>query len=137
MERGGDIERGGDVGAALRELAPQVLGALVHHHGHFDACEDAVQDALLDATVAWSERGVPQSPRGWLITVASRKLVDRWRAETARRRREATVAAMEPPEIRVAPDAAQHTALDDTLPLLFLCCHPALSPPSQVALSAG
>jgi RNA polymerase sigma factor (sigma-70 family) len=135
MERGGDLERGGDVEATLRELAPQVLGALVRHHGHFDACEDAVQEALLDATVTWSERGIPQSPRGWLITVASRRLVDRWRAETARRRREATVAALEPPENRVDPDAAQRAAVDDMLPLLFLCCHPALSPPSQVALT--
>jgi RNA polymerase sigma factor (sigma-70 family) len=120
-----------DIGPTLRELAPQVLGALVRHHGHFDACEEAVQDALLDATVAWSEHGIPQSPKGWLITVASRRLADRWRSETARRRREATVAALEFSE-HPAPPAP---ATDDTLALLFLCCHPALSPPSQVALT--
>src|SRR4051794_8404795 len=106
-------------------------GALVRHHGHFDACEDAVQDALLEATVAWSERGIPQSPKGWLITVASRRLADRWRSETARRRREATVAALESSEDPAPPAPAA----DDTVSLLFLCCHPALSPPSQVALT--
>jgi len=125
------VDRGADIGQTLRTLAPQVLGALVRHHGHFDACEDAVQDALLDATVVWSERGIPESPKGWLITVASRRLADRWRSETARRRREATVAALESSE-HPAPPAP---AVDDTLALLFLCCHPALSPPSQVALT--
>ncbi|HLM04477.1 MAG TPA: DUF6596 domain-containing protein [Blastococcus sp.] len=125
------MDRGADIGQTLRTLAPQVLGALVRHHGHFDACEDAVQDALLDATVVWSERGIPESPKGWLITVASRRLADRWRSETARRRREATVAALESSE-HPAPPAP---AVDDTLALLFLCCHPALSPPSQVALT--
>ena len=125
------MDRGADIGQTLRTLAPQVLGALVRHHGHFDACEDAVQDALLDATVVWSERGIPESPKGWLITVASRRLADRWGSETARRRREATVAALESSE-HPAPPAP---AVDDTLALLFLCCHPALSPPSQVALT--
>jgi RNA polymerase sigma factor (sigma-70 family) len=125
------MERATDLGTTLRELAPQVLGALVRHHGHFDACEDAVQDALLDATVVWSERGIPESPKGWLITVASRRLADRWRSDTARRRREATVAALESSEYPTPPAPAA----DDTLALLFLCCHPALSPPSQVALT--
>ena len=129
------MTRGTDIEATLRELAPQVLGALVRHHGHFDACEDAVQEAMLDATVAWSQRGVPESPRGWLIAVASRRLVDQWRAEAARRRREATAAALEPSQDRTVPDAAPRAAVDDTLPLLFLCCHPALTPPSQVALT--
>jgi RNA polymerase sigma factor (sigma-70 family) len=120
-----------DLGPTLRTLAPQVLGALVRHHGHFDACEDAVQDALLDATVAWSEHGIPHSPKGWLITVASRRLADRWRSDTARRRREATVALPEAPEHPIPPPSAS----DETLALLFLCCHPALSTPSQVALT--
>jgi RNA polymerase sigma factor (sigma-70 family) len=120
-----------DIGPTLRALAPQVLGALVHHHGNFDACEDALQDALLDATVAWSEHGIPKSPKGWLITVASRRLADRWRSDTARRRREATASATESPE----DPAPRAPARDDTLALLFLCCHPALSPPSQVALT--
>jgi len=125
------MEPATDIGPTLRALAPQVLGALVRHHGHFDACEDAVQDAFVDATVAWSEHGIPHNPKGWLITVASRRLADQWRSETARRRREATVAALESPE-HPAPPAP---ATDDTLSLLFLCCHPALSPPSQVALT--
>jgi RNA polymerase sigma factor (sigma-70 family) len=125
--------RAGDIEATLRELSPQVLGALVRHYGHFDACEDAVQDALLAATVAWSERGIPQSPRGWLITVASRRLTDRWRSDSARRKRE-TTAAMEPvvEQPALTPEAAD---ADDSLALLFLCCHPCLSPPSQVALT--
>lgn len=120
----------------LRELAPQVLAAVVRHHGRFDACEDAVQEALLAAAVQWGEHGVPESPRGWLITVAARRLTDQQRSEVARRRREETVAALVPSDAQVSPaaDAGQATD-DDTLTLLFLCCHPALSPPSQVALT--
>src|SRR5215472_9458046 len=76
----------------LRELAPQVLGALVRRCGQFDACEDAVQEALLAAAVQWPVEGVPDRPRSWLLTVASRALVDTWRADSARRRRE-TMAA--------------------------------------------
>ncbi len=72
----------------LRELAPQVLGALVRRYGHFDACEDAVQEALLAATVQWPDEGLPQNPRGWLITVASRRVTDQLRSDQARRRRE-------------------------------------------------
>jgi RNA polymerase sigma factor (sigma-70 family) len=125
------MEAATDIESTLRGLAPQVLGALVRHHGHFDECEDAVQDAFLDAAVAWSERGIPQSPKGWLITVASRRLADRWRSDTARRRREADVAARESTQEPAPPAPAS----DDTLSLLFLCCHPALSPPSQVALT--
>jgi len=110
----------------LRELGPQVLGALVRRHGRFDACEDAVQEALLAAAVQWPDEGVPDDSRGWLITVASRRLTDQLRSEQARRRREDHVAA-EP-----LPDAPAH---DDTLALLFLCCHPVLSPGSQIALT--
>ncbi|HEX6579975.1 MAG TPA: DUF6596 domain-containing protein [Actinomycetota bacterium] len=112
----------------LRELAPQVLGTLVRRHGQFDACEDAVQEALLAAGLQWTG-GVPDDPRAWLVTVASRRLVDGWRSESARRRREEITAAMEV----TAPD--QRTDRDDTLTLLFLCCHPALSVPSQLALT--
>ncbi|MYV71349.1 RNA polymerase sigma factor, partial [Streptomyces sp. SID2131] len=72
----------------LRELAPQVLGALVRRYGVFDACEDAVQEALLAAALQWPEAGVPENPRGWLVTVASRRLVDQVRGDSARRRRE-------------------------------------------------
>jgi RNA polymerase sigma factor (sigma-70 family) len=111
----------------LRDLAPQVLGALVRRHGQFDACEDAVQEALLAATRQWPDDGIPQHPRAWLTTVATRTLIDHWRTDSARRRREAT-AALDPTN---QPPAAD----DDPLVLLFLCCHPALSPPSQLALT--
>jgi RNA polymerase sigma factor (sigma-70 family) len=113
----------------LRELAPQVLGALVRRHGQFDACEDAVQEALLAAARQWPADGLPDRPRSWLLTVAGRSLVDAWRADSARRRRELTAATLEP---------AGHeppTGQDDTLVLLFLCCHPTLSHPSQLALT--
>ncbi|HLU71454.1 MAG TPA: DUF6596 domain-containing protein [Nonomuraea sp.] len=111
----------------LRELAPQVLGALVRRYGHFDTAEDAVQEALLAAALRWPEEGVPDNPRGWLVTVAARRLTDLLRAEQARRRREDTVARWRVPEpVRSG---------DDTLVLLFLCCHPSLPPASQIALT--
>ena len=122
----------------LRELAPQVLGALVRRYGHFDMCEDAVQEALLAAAVQWPEQGVPANPRGWLITVAARRLTDQWRSDQARQRREATVAAQAPADEALAPgpgDQEQPPDRDDTLTLLIMCCHPALSPASQVALT--
>ena len=119
----------------LRELAPQVLGALVRRHGQFDACEDAVQEALLAAALKWPGEGVPEQPRSWLLTVAGRALVDAWRADSARRRRE-TAAALDPTAHTHAADAVVAGAVrDDTLTLLFLCCHPALSAPSQLALT--
>jgi RNA polymerase sigma factor (sigma-70 family) len=113
----------------LRELAPQVLGALVRRYGRFDASEDAVQEALLAAATQWPDQGVPENPRAWLVTVASRRLVDGWRTESARRRREEHVAVLDVPEPAGAPGQ------DDTLTLLFLCCHPSLSVPSQLALT--
>ncbi len=126
-----------DVEGLLRELAPRVLGALVRRCGHFDACEDAVQEALLAAAVQWPDRGVPENPRGWLITVASRRMTDQVRSEVARRRREDTAAALVPPDELLAPAPGDEhpPEQDDALPLLFLCCHPALSPASQVALT--
>ncbi|WP_158890339.1 RNA polymerase sigma factor [Amycolatopsis anabasis] len=131
---GTEAERTGDL---LRALAPQVLGGLVRRYGQFDACEDAVQEALLAAAVQWPEEGIPENPRGWLITVAGRRLTDQWRSESARRRREVTVAAMAPADESLAApaDDEQPPAEDDTLTLLFLCCHPALSAPSQLALT--
>jgi len=121
----------------LRELAPRVLGTLVRRHGQFDACEDAVQEALLAAALQWPEQGVPANPRGWILTVASRRLTDEQRSEQARRRREATAAALVPPDESVAPGPGDERTpdQDDTLTLLFVCCHPALSPASQVALT--
>ncbi|MEW2376630.1 sigma-70 family RNA polymerase sigma factor [Micromonospora sp. NPDC047812] len=120
----------------LRDLAPQVLGLLVRRHGQFDAAEDAVQEALLAAAVQWPEQGVPDNPRAWLLTVATRRLTDEWRSERARRYREAALAAREPAYATVAPAAdEQPPAGDDTLALLFLCCHPALARSAQVALT--
>ena len=113
----------------LRDLAPQVLGTLVRRHGSFDASEDAVQEALLAAAVQWPVDGLPRNPKAWLVTVASRRLIERWRNESARRRREQTTAALEP------PDPEPVTDVDDTLTLLLLCCHPSLTQASQVALT--
>ncbi|MEU6661905.1 sigma-70 family RNA polymerase sigma factor [Streptomyces sp. NPDC046821] len=112
----------------LRELTPQVLGALVRRHGQFEGCEDAVQEACLAATVQWPAEGVPDNPRGWLMTVASRRLIDEMRSDHARRERESATAAEE-----VVPEDVPAT--DDTLVLLFLCCHPTLTPASQTALT--
>jgi RNA polymerase sigma factor (sigma-70 family) len=117
------------VEGVLRDLAPEVLGALVRRYGGFDTCEDAVQEALLAAAVQWPKDGVPENPKGWLIRVASRRRIELFRQESARRRREETVALGAPPEPEPAP------AEDDTLTLLVLCCHPSLTPVSQVALT--
>jgi RNA polymerase sigma factor (sigma-70 family) len=123
-------------GDLLRQLAPQVLGAVTRRYGHFDAAEDATQEALLAAAVQWPAGGVPDNPRGWLITVAARRLTDLLRSEQARQRREEAAAARIVPGRRVAPAADRPSAdTDDTLVLLFLCCHPALSPASQIALT--
>ncbi|RSN02676.1 RNA polymerase subunit sigma-24 [Nonomuraea sp. WAC 01424] len=121
----------------LRELAPQVLGVLVRRYEQFDACEDAVQEALLDAAVQWPAQGVPDNPRAWLITVASRRVIDHIRSESARRRREESAAVAAPADEFVAPAPGEERtpAGDDTLTLLFLCCHPSLSEPSQLALT--
>ncbi|MFF0318953.1 RNA polymerase sigma factor [Micromonospora sp. NPDC005252] len=120
----------------LRELAPQVLGALVRRFGHFDTAEDAVQEALIAAADGWPRDGVPENPRAWLITVASRRLTDLLRRDQARTRREETVARWVLPEQWLAPAADRPPAdADDTLILLFLCCHPALTPASQIALT--
>jgi RNA polymerase sigma factor (sigma-70 family) len=120
----------------LRPLSPQVLGALVRRYGRFDVCEDAVQEALLAAALQWPEQGVPESPQGWLITIASRRLVDELRSERARRLREQRVVAKIPSDELLVPAPADEPAEeDDTLTLLFLCAHPAISPASQVALT--
>jgi RNA polymerase sigma factor (sigma-70 family) len=128
---------GTDVGHLLRELAPQVLGAVARRHEDFGAAEDAVQDALIAAAAQWPTQGVPDNPRGWLFRVAVRRLVDHVRSELARYRREQEVATllvadavlMPPYDPEIGPDR------DDTLLLLFMCCHPALTPPSAIALT--
>lgn len=130
------VEQNAAMEDLLRELAPQVLGALMRRWGDFDTAEDAVQEALLSAAVQWPAEGLPHNPRGWLITVATRRLTDEYRREAARRRREARAAGMVPSEDLVAPPADESTpADDDALTLLFLCCHPSLTAESQVALT--
>ena len=120
----------------LRQLAPQVLGAVVRRYGHFEEAEDATQEALVAAAAQWPAEGLPDHPRGWLITVASRRLTDLLRADQARRRREDTVARWVLPDHWLAPPADRPPAdHDDTLILLFMCCHPALTPASQIALT--
>jgi RNA polymerase sigma factor (sigma-70 family) len=118
----------------LRDIAPQVLGAVVRRHRDFAAAEDAVQEALLAAATQWSVEGVPDNPRAWLIHVALRRMTDQVRSEIARRKREAVVA--EEAE-RTAPDPADapNPEQDDTLVLLFMCCHPALTLASAIALT--
>jgi RNA polymerase sigma factor (sigma-70 family) len=126
-----------DPGDLLRELAPQVLGALLRRFGHFDLCEDATQEALLAAALQWPRDGTPDNPRGWLITVAARRLMDAARSEQSRRRREDQVAVATPQSELLSPaaDADPGQDRDDSLTLLFGCCHPALSAPSQIALT--
>jgi RNA polymerase sigma factor (sigma-70 family) len=113
----------------LRSLTPEVLGALVRRYGDWQTCEDAVQEALLAAAVQWPRDGRPANPKGWLITTASRRRIEMWRSDSARQRREEQDFALSQSELASAP------AVDDTLTLLVLCCHPALTAPSQVALT--
>jgi RNA polymerase sigma factor (sigma-70 family) len=125
-----------DLEGLLRDLAPQALGALVRRYGHFDLAEDAVQEALIAAAAQWPQQGVPDHPKGWLITVASRRLTDQLRSDEARRRREQAAAAAEPgPPASTAPADEPPGDRDDTLTLLFLCCHRELTPPSRLVLT--
>jgi RNA polymerase sigma factor (sigma-70 family) len=110
-----------------RAASPHVLAALLRRYGDFEACEDAVQEALLAAARQWPDEGTPDDPKAWLVRVASRRLIDARRSERARAGREETVAEL------VEPGPASER--DDSLALLLLCCHPALSRPSQVALT--
>jgi len=120
----------------LRALAPQVLGALLRRHGALDVCEDAVQEALLNAARAWPRDGLPEYPRAWLLTVANRRLVDLVRSESARRRREERIFLGAPPaEALQSLNGDVSSERDDTLILLLLCCHPSLTPQSQIALT--
>jgi RNA polymerase sigma factor (sigma-70 family) len=123
-----------EVERLLRDLAPQVLGSLVRRFGDFAACEDAVQEALLDAATQWPREGLPDNPRAWLTQVASRRMTDHIRSESARRRREQETAleAARTWESRAPETGSQK---DDTLVLLFMCCHPALTLSSAIALT--
>jgi len=125
------------VGHLLRELAPQVLGAVVRRHGDFAAAEDAVQEALIAATAQWPAEGIPTNPRGWLFRVSLRRLTDHLRSELARHRRENAVASEVWAEWAFVPPQDRDIAVDqdDTLALFFMCCHPALTPPSAIALT--
>jgi RNA polymerase sigma factor (sigma-70 family) len=118
----------------LRELAPQVLGAVIRRFRDFAAAEDAVQESLVAAATQWPREGVPENPRGWLIQVASRRMTDHLRSELARRRRE-IAAAKEADQLTPAPRSDSETEHDDTLILLFMCCHAALTPSSAIALT--
>jgi RNA polymerase sigma factor (sigma-70 family) len=119
----------------LRELAPQVLGAVMRRYRNLSSCEDAVQEALIAAATQWPDEGVPQNPRGWLLQVALRRMTDHVRSEIARRNREAV--AMEDLPVVVAPTMYSEPEIDpdDTLVLLFMCCHSSLSAPSASALT--
>ncbi|MDR2984529.1 MAG: RNA polymerase sigma factor [Nocardiopsaceae bacterium] len=122
----------------LRQLAPQVIGALVRRYGNFDLTEDAVQEALLAATLQWPKEGIPHNPHGWLFTVAARRLADELRSDHARRRREEKAATQVPADelVEQSPEAEPlRPGHDDTLNLFFLCAHPALSASSQLALT--
>jgi RNA polymerase sigma factor (sigma-70 family) len=122
------VSTGAGIEDLLREQAPQVLGVLVRRFGDFGSAEDAVQEALIAAARHWPAEGVPANPRGWLIQTAVRKMTDQLRSEQARRRREDAAAMAGPPGVDV-------TGRDDTLILLFMCCHPALTPASAIALT--
>ena len=118
----------------LRDLARQALGAVIRRYRDFAAAEDAVQEALLAAAVQWPREGIPDNPRAWLIQVASRRMTDYVRSEVARRRRE-TVAALEMDQLAPPADVEAETERDDTLILLFMCCHAALTTSSAIALT--
>jgi RNA polymerase sigma factor (sigma-70 family) len=113
----------------VRDVAPQALGVVARHYGHFADAEDAVQEALLAAASAWRTDGVPDNPMGWIVRVASRRMADRFRAEDARRRRELLAASWS-----VTPPEAS-SGQDDTLILMLMCCHPSLTPAAAIPLT--
>jgi RNA polymerase sigma factor (sigma-70 family) len=115
----------------LRGLAPQVLGVLGRRYADFDGAEDAVQEALIAAYRHWPEDGLPDNPRAWLLQTATRRLIDAYRSDASRRAREEKVADQEPDE----PGESEFIGRDDSLALLFLACHPSLTPPSAIALT--
>ena len=118
----------------LRELAPQVLGAVARRFRDFSSAEDAVQEAMIAAFTQWPQEGVPENPRGWLIQVAFRRMADRVRSEIARRQRE-TAVAKDAETMAPVDEIESDMDPDDTLILLFMCCHPALTSSSAIALT--
>ena len=125
-----------DLEDLLRQLAPQVLGVLLRRYGNWEMCEDALQEALLEVSDEWERNGVPAHPRGFLVTVANRRMIDQVRSESARRdREERTLVGAPPAQFVRLPGADEDIDRDDSLILLFMCCHPALSAPSQIALT--
>lgn len=126
-----------EIGDVWREQAPHILAALLRRYGDLGDCEDAAQEAAEAAAEQWPRDGVPDNPRAWLIRVASRRLIDRFRSDRARADRETSVGTARPADTDVAPpaDAQPASDADDTLKLILLCCHPSLSRPSQVALT--
>jgi RNA polymerase sigma factor (sigma-70 family) len=129
-------DRDESIEGLLRETAPRVLGAVVRRYGNFADAEDAVQEALLAASRQWPAEGTPEHPTGWLIQVASRRMTDQLRSEDSRRRREDLAAAQEPRQSpRADADEEPVPDHDDTLALMFMCCHPALTPASAIALT--
>jgi len=119
----------------LRDLAPQVLGATVRRFRDFAASEDAVQEALIAAAAQWPRDGVPENPHGWLVRVAQRRMADHARSEISRQIRESVIAEGAPGAVEPVTDDEPEIDPDDTLVLLFMCCHPALTPASAIALT--
>jgi RNA polymerase sigma factor (sigma-70 family) len=131
------VNVGGDIENLLRRSAPRVLAAILRRHGNLETAEDAVQEALLAAATQWPARGMPDNPESWLITVATRRITDQLRSELASKRREERAAAQTRPDQHLGPaaDDEDPAGKDDTLTLLMLCCHPSLTPPSQIAIT--
>ncbi|MGV3625960.1 MAG: RNA polymerase sigma factor [Archangium sp.] len=123
--------------ALFKDLSPRILGALVRRYRDLQACEDALQEALLQAAQSWPRTGVPDDPRAWLIAVANRRMVDVVRSETSRRLREEVVVSLVPvdEQLALAADEALSQERDDSLELLFMCCQPSLTPASAIALT--
>jgi RNA polymerase sigma factor (sigma-70 family) len=137
MPAAADVDIVAEIRRLLREVAPQVLGIVVRRYGDFAACEDAVQEAFIAAAAQWPREGMPENPRAWLTHVASRRITDQVRADAARRHREHLVVSLIPADeqIAFAADTDGATERDDTLDLLFMSCHPALTPASAIALT--